>query len=227
MMNPNEPNYGQLPASPPAQPMYPPAPQPTPTPANPYDFIVNPPAQPKQTSLGGGNKALRLLIGIGGIAVVLIVAAVVLTSVFAKGESPESLTSIVQQQQEIVRIATLGEQQSTSDTTKNLAYNIDLSVSTSQSQLVSYLAARGTKLDEKQLVLKQDAKTDTLLANAKATSTYDSALNKVLVAQLQAYLSDLQKAFDTTSSLELKKILKQNYQAGKTLLAQASTAPVQ
>lgn len=230
MMNPNEPNYGQLPPQPqvspqtvPAQPLVTPA---TPNaPGSPYEFILSPQQAPtKKMSLGGGNKALKLLSLIGGAAIVLILISVVLVSVLTKGESPQGLTGIVQQQQELVRIARLGEQQSTSETTKNLAYNIDLSVGTSQAQLLSYLAKHGTKLTEKELALAEDPKTDTLLTNAKATSTYDSAIQKVYASQLQAYISELERSFNGAKSSTLKQTLKANYTAGKTLLDQANSA---
>jgi hypothetical protein len=193
---------------------------------NPYGFITNPSVAPKKSGFGG-NSAMRLLAIVGGAGLVLVILAVVLVSVFAKGESPQSLTSLAQQQQELIRIATLGEQQASLNTTKNLAYNVDLSVSTSQAQLISYITKSGTKLTEKQLALKQDAKTDTLLTNAKATSTYDTALQKALAGQLQTYISDVQQAYNNAKSTTLKKTLAANYKAGKALLDQANTAIAQ
>jgi len=231
MMNPNEPNYGQISSEPqPAQsatptpqtfPITPQAPSQRAT-ANPYDFIINPAVQPKKAPLAGARKPVRLLIGVGGIAAVLILAAVVFVSFFAKGESPQSLTSIVQQQQEIIRIATQGEQQAASETTKNLAYNVDLSITTNQRQIIAYATKRGVKITEKELVLKKDSSTDSLLENAKATSTYESALQKVLASQLQTYLTDLQKTYDSTKSDELKNLIATSYKSGKVLLDQAN-----
>ena len=271
MMNPNEPNYGQLPVTPqPQQPLQPqpqvqtqpymqppvqpqfqqqPQPQPQPQtqpvaqatqpgmttfgipegaastpgmPQNPYDFIVNPQVDSKKSKLGNGNNAMRILLVVGGIVTVLIVIAFVFVTIFSKSTPSPSLTAIVQQQQEIIRIATQGEQQAGTDTTKNLAYNIDLSVGTSQSQLKSYLAKHNVKITAKELALKKDPNTDKLLMNAKSTSTYESALQKVFASQLQTYISDLQKAYDDTSSKTLRTVLADSYKAGKTLLNQAN-----
>ncbi|MBP7857985.1 hypothetical protein KA016_02885 [Candidatus Saccharibacteria bacterium] len=269
MMNPNEPNYGQLPVTPqpqqplqpqpqvqtqpymqpPVQPQFQQQPQPQPqtqpamqagqpgmttfgipegaaptpgTPQNPYDFIVNPQVDSKKSKLGNGNNAMRILLVVGGIVTVLIVIAFVFVTIFSKSTPSPSLTAIVQQQQEIIRIATQGEQQAGTDTTKNLAYNIDLSVGTSQSQLKSYLAKHNVKITAKELALKKDPNTDKLLMNAKATSTYESALQKVFASQLQTYISDLQKAYDDTSSKTLRTVLADSYKAGKTLLNQAN-----
>jgi hypothetical protein len=196
---------------------------PTPgTPQNPYDFIVNPQVAPKKSKLAGGSNTMRILLGVSGLAVILMVIAIVFVTIFSKGTPSLSLTAIVQQQQEIIRIATQGEQQAGTDTTKNLAYNIDLSVGTSQSQLKSYLAKHNVKITAKELALKKDPNTDKLLANAKATSTYESALQKVFASQLQTYISDLQKAYDDTSSKTLRTVLADSYKAGKTLLNQAN-----
>lgn len=193
-------------------------------PQNPYDFIVNPQVDSKKSKLGNGNNAMRILLVGGGIVTVLIVIAFVFVTIFSKSTPSLSLTAIVQQQQEIIRIATQGEQQAGTDTTKNLAYNIDLSVGTSQSQLKSYLAKHNVKITAKELALKKDPNTDKLLANAKATSTYESALQKVLASQLQTYITDLQKAYDGTNSKALRTVLADSYKAGKTLLNQANGA---
>ncbi len=167
---------------------------------------------------------MKLLALVGGGALVIVILGVVLTSLLAKGGTAPLLTTIVQEQQELVRIAAQAEKQSTSESVRGLAYNVDLSVSTSKSQLTDYLAKRGTKLNEKQLALKHDTATDQLLTNAKATSTYDSALQKVLASQLQTYLADIKKAYTQSSSKTLKTLLNSSFDSGKTLLAQAQAS---
>lgn len=229
-MNPNEPNYGQLPATPQQAPA--PSPQldvqqansttPTaPVSTNPYDFILNPNANQKKPAVASANGPMRLLLGIGIIGGVLLIAGLVLTQFLPKGTSGESLLGLIQQQQEIIRVSTQAQQAAQSETIKGFAYTVNLSVSTSQQQLQGYVTKAGTKIDPKQLSLKQDATTDKLLENAKATSTYDSAVKKVLSALLQDYLGQLKETYKQTSNANLKKILDANFSAGKTLIIQA------
>jgi hypothetical protein len=229
-MNPNEPNYGQLPATPQQAPV--PSPQPdvqqsspttpaAPVSTNPYDFILNPNANQKKPAAANASGPMRLLLGIGLIGGILLIVGLALTQFLPKGTSGESLVGLIQQQQEIIRVSTQAQQTAQSETIKGFAYTVNLSVSTSQQQLQGYATKAGTKIDPKQLSLKQDATTDKLLENAKATSTYDSAVKKVLSTLLQDYLDQLKETYKQTSSANLKKILDANFNAGKTLIIQA------
>jgi hypothetical protein len=229
-MNPNEPNYGQLPATPQQAPV--PSPQPdvqqaspttpaAPVSTNPYDFILNPNANQKKPAAANASGPMRLLLGIGLIGGILLIVGLALTQFLPKGTSGESLVGLIQQQQEIIRVSTQAQQTAQSETIKGFAYTVNLSVSTSQQQLQGYATKAGTKIDPKQLSLKQDATTDKLLENAKATSTYDSAVKKVLSTLLQDYLDQLKETYKQTSNANLKKILDANFSAGKTLIIQA------
>lgn len=229
-MNPNEPNYGQLPATPqqaPGQSPQPYLPQATSSApvttvsTNPYDFILNPNANQKKPAAVRAKGPMELLLGIGLIGGILLIAGLVLTQFLPKGTSGESLLGLIQQQQEIIRVSTQAQQTAQSETIKGFAYTVNLSVSTSQQQLQGYATKAGTKIDPKQLSLKQDAATDKLLENAKATSTYDRTVKKVLSTLLQDYLDQLKETYKQTSNANLKKILDANFSVGKTLIIQA------
>lgn len=231
MMNPNEPQQPQ--SASPLEPQdtanqqtyTPPPSTAAPTdPSNPYDFIVNPAPVAKKSFLAGSTGPLKLLIIIGFATAVIVLLAVVFTLIFSKSSTTPTLTTIVQEQQELIRIATQGETKAADEATKAYAYNVDLSISTNQRQLLAYLSEHGKTVKEKELALKKDSATDKLLANAQATSTYDSTLKKVLAAQLQTYLTDIQTAFKETSNTELREILDKSYSAGKTLLSQDPSA---
>jgi hypothetical protein len=233
-MNPNDPMNGQLP-QPNPQPI---VPQQNPvgdygvlppqTPAthgghNPYEFIMTSNDKPKTSFFKGSlNSASRLLLIVFGVGVIVVILGIVVTAFQSKNASVSSLTAIAQEQQEIMRVAAQGEHQAASETTKGLAYTIDLSVGTSQTQLLSYLTTRNTKLNVKQLSLKKDASTDTMLAAAQASSTYDSALKKNLAEQLKTYLSDVQQAYKNTTATKLKQVLDSSYTSGKILLDEAT-----
>lgn len=230
-MNPNDP-YGQLPPSPQPMPPQPtaaanqpyysqPPVQPsetTQTPSNPYDFILNPTAKQKN-SLPSSTKKLVMIVSI--ISVIVIVGGLLITSLAPTSSSKANLVSLAQQQQEIIRVSQGGERLGSDQTTKNLAYSIDLSVSTNQHQLIAYMDAKGSKVSTKQLTVTADPATDSLLKAAQATSTYDSAFNKVIADELTTYMSTLQDTYKTTSNVRLKQILSDSYAAAKTLLSQA------
>ncbi|MCA9327782.1 hypothetical protein KDA14_04610 [Candidatus Saccharibacteria bacterium] len=223
-MNPEQPQTppNPVPSQVPEAPN-PPAPA-TPGSNNPYDFIVNPAPVPKKSLLTSSNGPMKLLVLIGFVAGAIILVAVVFTLIFSKSSTTPTLTTIVQEQQELIRIATQGEAKASDEATKAYAYNVDLSISTNQQQLLSYLSKHGTTVKEKELALKKDPATDKLLTNAQATSTYDSTLKKVLATQLQTYLTDIQTAFKETSNADLKTILNKSFTAGKTLLTQDPNA---
>ena len=83
------------------------------------------------------------------------------------------------------------------------------------------MTSKGIKVDVKQLALKKDPATDKTLEAAKATSTFDSALQKVLTVELESYLSDVQTAYKSTKSQKLKEVLRLNFDSGKVLYDQA------
>ncbi|QQS19033.1 hypothetical protein IPL68_03220 [Candidatus Saccharibacteria bacterium] len=89
-----------------------------------------------------------------------------------------------------------------------------------------YVTKAGTKIDPKQLGIKQNPDTDKLLESAKATSTYDTAVKTVLSTLLQDYLDSLKQVYKETSNSKLKKILDANFSAGKTLIIQADNVSV-
>lgn len=244
-MNPNEPNFGQLPPTPTSQPpvvpqqniygqydVVPPL-QPSASVVpnsghNPYEFIMVPNTKPKHALLGGGQKSpIKLLAVVGGGAILLIIIGVIITSLIPSSSSTTSLTTIAQEQQEIMRVAQLGEGQATSETTRGLAYTVDLSVGTSQTKVLKYLGDHNKKLSVKELALKKDSSSDATLTAAQASNTYDSALEKLLTTQLQTYLSDLQQAYKTSSGAVAKSVIQSSFSAGKSLLSQAQAAQAQ
>jgi len=196
------------------------APKPQPS-QNPYDFMLAPKPEVKRPLLSGGKSPKNILIIVGAIGLLVVLVGVIVSLMLPKGDTSQSVLGIAQQQQELMRIATQGQRQATSEDTKILAYNVDLSIGTSQRKILTYMTTRKIKTNEKLLALTQDPATDKDLEDAKAPSTYDSALGKVLATQLQSYLTDLQKSFQQTKNKALKQILSESYSSGKTLLSQA------
>ncbi len=246
-MNPNEPNYGQLPPTPVPQqpivpqqnatgqyevvpPLYPSAATTPHNGHNPYEFIISPTAKPKHLGLRFGNSqnsATKLLLIVAGAGILVIILGVIITSFMPKSSSTQSLITIAQQQQELMRVAAQGETQATSETTRGLAYTVDLSIGTSQTQILNYLTKHNTKLSVKELGLKQNKNTDATFTAALANSTYDSTFDTVIASQLRTYLSDLRKTYNATSKTDLKQTLDKSYTSGALLLNQVNANQAQ
>lgn len=231
-MNPNEPqSSGQAPSTQPQ--VFPQQPMPsTPYPVvntpqnnpNNFDFILNP-AQPAKKPPLGGNNALKLLVVVGGVVVLLVLVLFVVFSLLKPKTPTTDVVNIIQRQEEVIRLASLGESEAKTEDMKGLSYSIDLSVSTNQDQAQAYLKAMGGEISEEQLGLKRNATTDKLLEDAKVTSTYDTALRGVYETELTKYLNELQTAYKATGSAKLKTILSNSFDAGKMLLEQAQATP--
>lgn len=219
---PMQPNLGQAAPQPVAlQPnpsSYAPGPSPT-NEHNPYEFFL----KSEQTkSSGGGLKdsfIKKLLVIVGGLIVLCIIGVIVAQLLSPKENSRDLYITLAQEQQEIIRVASQGTQ-ATSETTRGFAITTQLSIGSDQTALTKYLANRNIKISTKTLVLKQSPATDTLLTNARATNTFDSALTKTLTTDLAAYMADLQKTYKVSSNPEAKKILNDCYTHAATLLKQ-------
>jgi hypothetical protein len=172
----------------------------------------------------GGNKFwLQIGAVVGGAIVLMIVAAVVLNALVPNKSSVAELTTIAEEQQELIRVATLGANQATGQDTKNFATTVQLGITSSQNDVLSYLASHGHKLTTKQLTLKRDAATDQLLTAATATSTFDTALSHNLIDQLHTYQTSLQNTYKTAGNAAAKTLLQKNYSAATLLLQSVST----
>ncbi len=209
--------YQQLPVAP----NQPSVTQATPS-ANPYDFIVNPDPVKPSAGVGGGSLIKRILVILGLLAVLVIIAAVVVNFIIPKDTSGQSLLTVAQKQQEIARISEQIATQSSSDSLKNLAVNIQLSISSDQQTTVAYVKSKRVQTNDKILALKHDTKVDALLANAKTTNTYDTVAAQTLVAELQAYQTMLKTTFSATSSKKAQAIIQSDYDNAALLSAQAA-----
>lgn len=192
---------------------------------NPYEFIVNPNTARKSGGLFGGDKFLqKIAILVGGAILLMVIAGTLISAFGPKQNSSATLSAVAAQQQEIIRVATLGAGQASSAAAKNLATNVEVSVASNQTKVIAYLASKGTKLGTKQLALDQNAKTDATLANATATSTYDTAIEQILTNQLTSYSQTLRTAYGQSKNVAAKKILSDSYSSAATLLKQAQAA---
>ncbi len=200
--------------------MQPQQPMPPNHPAN-YDFIMNPAPQPRKT-LGGNSMATRILVVVGG-ALLLLILLVVVVQLLGKGGgsfNKEAMLSVAQDQTEIIRLADRGEQDAVSQSNKNFAITASLGMKTEQSELLKYLASRGYKPGDKDLLLKQSPQTDQQLDSAVSSSTFDTVYAGIMKEQLTTYKQDLGTAYNSSKSDTAKAALKARYSVADMLLTQ-------
>lgn len=187
-----------------------------------YDFIMSPAPPPKKSLVPlptSGSMLQRIAIVAGGFVILLIII-IVFASLLKSGGNNAPLVSIAQQQNELIRVATLGTQQATDQSAKNFAQSTELSLITEQQQLLSYLKTNGTKVSPKQLALTKNTQTDTQLSAAQAASTFDSTFEDVMHTQLTAYTQALKTTFAKTTGPKGRQLLSNDYSATNLLLQQ-------
>lgn len=200
----------------PAPPAYPTVPQ---TSNGQYDFIMDAGGNP-----GGASSSMtkRILIVAGGALLLIIVAWIFMATAF-KGASLDtaSLITITQQQNELSRISADATKNAEAATTINFAANTELSLESSQSNILSFMKKNGKKVDNKTLLLTKSTKTDTQLAEAKASGTYDAVYLEIAQSQLTHYSQSLKSAFNNASGSTERQLLSNAYSQAQLLLEQS------
>ena len=161
----------------------------------------------------------RVLVVVGGLFVLAIVAAIAISFLGNAGASfnKGAVLSVAQDQTEIARLSTTGAQDGVSDRVKNFSITTQLSMKSEQAEFQKYLASAGYKIDAKQLLLKQDAAASTALADAKSSSTFDTAYTALMQKKFQTYQADLKAAYEGASE-KAKQQLSARYDAANLLL---------
>jgi hypothetical protein len=186
-----------------------------------YEFIMSPGQQQRPSLIGGGWNPRKLAIIGGGIVGVIILFAII-GSLLSGGKGDTlTLKSIAAQQAEIVRVSDLGLKNVSSQDTNNFATNTNLCLSSSQQQLLSYLGQNGVKINEKQLALKANPKTDAALQAASESGTFDATFTTTLQTELTAYQASLQAAYKTATGKTEKQVLSDAFAQAGLLLKQS------
>lgn len=197
---------------------------------NPYDFIVNPEKPPRKPllSLNSSSMGIRIAVIVAVVAIVIMLLLVVLSLFSSKGGNVVNMTSVAQDQQELIRVATEATQnQSNSiaqNTTLYFADNCLLGITSAQQKLLAFLSSNGVKLSAQQLALKQNPHTDQILTAAVASSTYDSAFLGAMQGDMNTYITDIKTAYAASQSPQEKKLLQGDYRSAQLLNQQLTSA---
>ncbi len=213
-MQPNSP-YGAA-APPPAQP-------------HDYEFITNP-GQPPRRSFnplpGSTSTPIRVAIVTGGLLALLIVF-LILKGIFSGGGNTEALVNVGQNQQQLIHLAKNANQQpGLSGANQAFAVTTQVTLTSAQQQLVTYLAKNGKKVDAKLLNLKVSAPLDEQLKTSAASSTYNATFKQTMETQLKSYQQALRTAYSQTSGPKGRELLSKQFDASSLLLQQLAEPSV-
>lgn len=193
-----------------------------PPPGDQYNFIVNPEQPSKGKLIGklGGNPFIvKIGLIVGGAVVLMIVLAIVVSLLFGGKTNVDTIVSLAQSQQEIVRLSDMTKD-SSSQTIRNAAGNTRVSVQSHQNEWLNFLSAHKYTLDKKTLALKTDATNDARLQAAEQTSTFDSTYTDMMRSQLESYARAVQNAYQGSPSEAEREILTSHYDDTLLLLKQ-------
>lgn len=190
---------------------------------NPYDFITNPGAPQRSSGFGGDSMFKRVLIVAGGLVILMIIAAIVMSLLSSGSKGPtQSMKELVITQQEIALMADKGSKDAVDPSIRAKAITANLSLLSSQAAVKTYLDKSGAGVDKKLIPTSLAADTATTLDTAKSLNRFDESFNELLETRLSNYQKDLQAIYDSTNSEEAKKVIKEAYTNASTLLSAAS-----
>ncbi len=183
-----------------------------------FDFMLK--DQPKPPGRLGSFIAWMpkpAKIALAAIGVIFIF--VILYALFFGGKATdtEQLISIMARAQEIARVSTLAQQQSTSPDTKDLATTTETTLTSQKGQLQTYLKGQKVKVDAKKLAAGLDKDTDKQLATALQNNSYDQTYFSYLKTNLTSYQTALNIAYRDAGQ-NAQAILNSAYQSIQTLL---------
>jgi len=195
---------------------------------SPYDFIMNPEVKKSKTPLPGlpGLPASmnKLLIGLG-LVFVLIIFIVVISSLIKGTSNTPALTSVLQDQTEIIHIATnASDVSSLSSSYKNFIATTQVSLGSASNQLTNYLTINGVKVSPAALTLKESSSTDQTLATANSNGDYSQVFDQVMTTELTTYVTDLSNANKEIKGVHGKALLRNFFDQEELLYTQLSQA---
>jgi hypothetical protein len=190
----------------------------SPQPSQPYDFITNPPSPQRPSLLGNSSLPIRIALISGGLLVLLI------KSLIGGNSNLPLFVTVAEDQQEMVHLATNAAlQKDLSVNNQNFAATAKTSLSSTQSQVITYLDSNHVKVKAKALNRKLSLATDKQLTAAAAATTYNQTFQEVMNTQLNGYVTDLKQAFKLTKGQKGHALLNDSYDQAQLLLKQLNT----
>lgn len=188
--------------------------------SNPYDFILNEPPKKKRSLVPKGeSKKQRMIIMFGFGAALLTVLIIIFSLISGAGNSSiENVESAAKEQQEIIRVAEIGERGARSSATQSFAISVKLAFTSTQQQFLTYLEGRDRKLKGKELNARLDEDTDVTLKTAGDSGKFDETFETVMTEHLEAHKQKLIKYYESAGSKTQKELFKGAYEQIQGLL---------
>ncbi len=199
----------------------------------PYEFITNPatserPASMLPSLLNGKSLRTRIIVLGGGLVGLLIIFSI-LKGLLAGSFDVQPFLAVLQDQQELIHLSTEANQSSTGQASLPASYQgfiatTQLTVTSVQSQLITYLALNKQQVSPKQLNLKISTATDTQLTGASASGNYTATFQQIMSSQLNTYTADLRSAYAQTTGKKGRAQLNDDYKQARLLIKQLNQA---
>jgi hypothetical protein len=176
------------------------------------------------------GKSLRTRIAIlGGGLVALLIILNVLKGLLSTSFPLTPFLSVLQDQQELIHLSTEADQTQTGQAALPATYQgflatTQLTVTSVQTQLLTYLTNNHQKISPKQLNLKVSTTIDSQLTSAAASGDYTSTFQQIMTSQLNSYTADVRAAYNQTSGKKGHAQLRSEYSQAKLLIKQLDQA---
>lgn len=193
--------------------------------SNSYDFFMNNQHSPKKPALLSGNRSFkqRIIIVVGG-GLLLIILVIIGAAFIGGTPNTASLTTLAQQQNELITLSGSASTLATQPTTQNLAVNINLGLTTEQQTLLAYLKTHGDSVSSKTLSVGNSATATSQLTAATSAGNYDSVFIQLMQSQLSSYSSSLKQIYMQSSSVTQRQLLNTDYIDAQILIDQANSS---
>ena len=205
-------------------------PEPTSPTQEPYGFITNtpPPVKTSFSLFGGRSLAIRLAI-IGGGLIALLIVFTIFKGLLGGGFNLPPFVTVLQDQQELIHLSSAALQPQNGQTTlsvsdQNFVATTQVSMTSAQTQLKTYLTQNNQKVPPNQLTLRVSTTTDSQLTSAQAAGNYTAVFQQVMSNELNTYGSDLRQAFIKTPGKKGRALLSSDYAQAVLLLKQLNQA---
>ncbi|MDQ3064996.1 MAG: hypothetical protein M3Q36_01870 [bacterium] len=194
--------------------------QPPPKQPSQYDFIMNSQQQrPKRSLLGGGNSFRKtLILIIGGALSIMLILTIALSFLAPGSGSTEKLSQLATEQEEIIRIATIGAEDASSLSARAFAITTKLSIVSQQKDTIAYLESNNVKFTKEQLTAGIDTDIDEQLDIAQDRNKFDETFSKILSSQLATYANNLETAQQSAGNETVRKFLSDSYYSASLLI---------
>jgi len=182
-------------------------------PNNAYEFIMTPPAKSGGFKAGGNSFKQRLMLVAGG-GVILVLILVILFGVVLKPNTKyiDALFQVAATQQDIVDLTKLGNDNVKEQSLLNTSITINSVVSSHLVKVTNYINDSSfAKNSAKSIEALRDNDYEALLDEAQTNGTYDTTYQTLLLDRVDIYRSNLQTAYQATSSQKLKNLLNDAY----------------